>query len=829
MKKILLSILVLFVFINAFGQLRPVKNNQGKYGFVNLLGDTIVPPVYDYAEDYSEGLALVKKFKGYKLIDTLGNLWDISKLGKINGLRYDWGSYHSGMPLLVPIWECAYLDINGKVAIRIPYRDAESFHDNKAKVYKGDKYSYINRFGALMDPWKPVPDQYRAVMYKGFYGFVNKNGKLVIDYQFRKAYDFKNGVAKVSPDLIKWAIINPHGQYISKFYEDISDFDEDGVATVKLSGYYGFISLDGKFRSGWYQEIQKIDKGLYRVKKNESYAIVKNGYQVTKWYDYIERYNDKYWLAKDGDKYAFVNDMGAYVVGWYHKLWTLDNYPDLIFVKLNNKYGFYNISNYYISPLFDTLIFSEGIALVRQNGKYGFINQYGKKITDLVFDYATPFKNSVATVEKDNKVTYIDPQGNYIIDWINKDVIVKSPPPGLFVVKIGDKYGYQTLNGKRVIPAVFDDAKPFSEGLALVKRYPQWMYIDTTGKLLPINGNHNNPALRRDWGYQHTLKPVKVKVWGYLAYINPEGKAIIELPQDITNAESFVNGKAKVYKGDKYNYIDKQGNLIGQWRELPDDYHVAVRKGKFGFINKNNKIVIPAKFDYAYDFKNGLAKVQVNGKWTYINRKGEPITGWFDKVYDFKDGIAIVQNGDKYAIIDTTGKVLSNWYDKIYDFHDGLAKVKIGNKYSFITKSGKQLPLTFDDASDFSEGLAKVKVGNKWGFINKNGTFVAKPIYDWATPFTGGVAKVKKDGKFTLINNQGKQITDWFDRIYFFSNERAVVMKDGKWGYIDINGKIVIPLVYDAAYGFSGGKAMVVKDGKMYIIDKQGNIIQEVQ
>ncbi len=826
MKKILLSGLILMFWVSGFAQLKLVRSATGKYGFVNIFGDTVVPAIYDYAEDFSEGLALVKKLKGYKLIDTLGNLWDLSKFGKTPGLRYDWGVYHSGMPLLLPVWDCAYIDQNGKIALKIPYRDATSFRNSKAKVWEGDKYAYINRYGALVTPWKEEPDNYRAVKYKGFYGYVNKNGKLVIDYQFRKAYDFKDGIAKVSPDMLRWAIINKKGKYISDFYDEISDFD-GSVAIVKKEGSYGFIGIDGKFRSGWYEEVQKMDSALYRVKKSESYALVKDGFQVTKWYDNIERYDENYWLAKDGDKYAFLNNMGAYVVGWYHKLWTLPGYPDLVFVMLDNKYGFYNVHNYYISPLFDTLVFSEGIALVRQDGKYGFISMTGKKITSIDYDYATPFKNAVATVEKDGKVAYINPEGKLIMDWIDKDVIVKSPPPGLFVVKIGNKYGYQTLNGRRVIPAEYDYAEPFSEGVALVKLYPKWMYIDTTGKLLPIKNNKDNPALRLDWGYRHTLKPIKIKVWDYLAYINPEGKVVLKLPPEITDAESFRNGRAKVYKGDKYNYIDKKGNLLYEWKDIPDDYHVALRNGKFGFIDKNNHLVIEPKFDYAYDFKNGVAKVQLNGKWGYINREGKLITPLFDNISDFENGLAIAENNGKYALVSRSGKVISQWYDKIYPFRDGMAKVRIGDKYSFVNTKGKQIPLTFDEAEDFSEGLAKVRVGDKWGFINKDGKFIVKPQYDWATSFTGGMAKVQKGDKYTLIGTKGQQITDWFDRIYFFSDERAVVMKDGKWGYIDVNGRIVIPLIYDKAYAFSNGKAMAIKDGKIFIIDHNGDILEE--
>ncbi len=824
MKKISLLWILLFFSFSIFAQLKLIRTSDNKFGFVNEVGDTIIPPVYDYAEPFSEGLALVKTLKAYKLVDTTGKLWDLDMVDKVQGLRYDWGEYHSGMPVVVPIWQCKYIDLAGKVALEIPYPDAESFHNNKAKVYQGDKYAYINRLGMIVEEWKEIPDDYRAVKYKGYFGYVNRNGKLRIDYQYVKAFDFNGGIAKVSADGKKWAIINKKGKYISKFYDEISDF-QNSVAIVRNEKYYGFINREGKLISGWYERVERMDSSLYRVTRSGKNALVSNGFQVTKWYDRIERYNKDYWIARDGDRYAFLNRYGAYVVGWYNKLWIDPENPQVIFVKKGDKVGFYNISNYYISPLYDSLVFSEGIAMVVLNGKYGFVNLLGKQITQLEFDRATPFRNSIATVEKGGKVSYINPEGKLLIKWIPKDVIVKNPPPGLYLVRVGDKYGFQTINGRRVIPAIYDYAEPFSEGLALVKIGPRQMLIDTSGNIKPLSAYPEDKSIRLDWGYRHTNRPIKITVWDMVAYINPEGKKVLVLQYQ--DAESFKNGKAKVYKGDKYNFIDKQGRLLDEWKELPDDYHVAEKNGKFGYVNKNNHLVIPYKFDYGYDFRNGRAKVKLGNKWAYINTKGELITDLYDELSDFHDGIALVRQGNKYALIDDQGKLLSAWYDKIFPFHNGIARVMKDGKYSFVNKEGKQITRWFDDAGDFTDGLAKVKLNGKWGFIDKDGKLVVQPQYDWVSSMIGGIAKVSKDGKYSLINNQGRLISQWFDRIYFFSEGRAVVAKDGKWGYIDINGHIVIPLEYDRAFAFSGGKALVIKGDNQFYIDRDGNPIEE--
>ncbi|WP_390886580.1 WG repeat-containing protein [Brevibacillus borstelensis] len=39
-------------------------------------------------------------------------------------------------------------------------------------------------------------------------------------------------------------------------------------------------------------------------------------------------------------------------------------------------------------------------------------------------------------------------------------------------------------------------------------------------------------------------------------------------------------------------------------------------------MNARGEIVIPAQFDFAYDFHHGLANVQTGTAWGYIDRSG---------------------------------------------------------------------------------------------------------------------------------------------------------------------------------------------------------------
>ena len=81
----------------------------------------------------------------------------------------------------------------------------------------------------------------------------------------------------------------------------------------------------------------------------------------------------------------------------------------------------------------------------------------------------------------------------------------------------------------------------------------------------------------------------------------------------------------------KVGYKDENGNIV-----IPAKYDEAwsfseglarvIINGKCGFIDKTDKLVIPAKYDVAYmSFRDGKVRVKLNGRWFYIDRDGNEV------------------------------------------------------------------------------------------------------------------------------------------------------------------------------------------------------------
>jgi uncharacterized lipoprotein YddW (UPF0748 family) len=253
--------------------------------------------------------------------------------------------------------------------------------------------------------------------------------------------------------------------------------------------------------------------------------------------------------------------------------------------------------------------------------------------------------------------------------------------------------------------------------------------------------------------------------------------------------------------GSKYSYIDKSGKPVSQlqfdWADSFKDGFARVKMGyKWGYIDKTIKLATRLQFDDAELFFEGLALVRIGSKYSYIDKTGQRVIPLqFDSATSFKEGLAAVKISDKWGYIDSTGKpVILPQFDEADSFSGGLARIKLTSKYGYIDKTGKLvIPPQFDEAGSFSVNeaapsqarLALVNIGNRWGFINSTGQVVIAPQFTRAESFKEGLAAVKIDGLWGYINETGKLVIPLeFDEAKPFSQGLAVVNVVGKWGYI---------------------------------------------
>lgn len=180
------------------------------------------------------------------------------------------------------------------------------------------------------------------------------------------------------------------------------------------------------------------------------------------------------------------------------------------------------------------------------------------------------------------------------------------------------------------------------------------------------------------------------------------------------------------------------------------------------------------------------------------------------------------------------GEILKK-YSNVHDFHDGMAMIRISHpdesyKYGYINESYETVvPPKYSWASDFREGLAVVELNGKYGYINTSGEVVIPIKYNEADPIIEGLAFVsEKRGVYGVIDKTGKTVIPFklnYDYIGWFSEGMANVRRNGKYGYINRSGQLVIPLKYSNVGSFSEGVARAELNGKYGFIDKTGKVV----
>ncbi|MFC0392653.1 WG repeat-containing protein, partial [Paenibacillus mendelii] len=295
----------------------------------------------------------------------------------------------------------------------------------------------------------------------------------------------------------------------------------------------------------------------------------------------------------------------------------------------------------------------------------------------------------------------------------------------------------------------------------------------------------------------------------------------------------FNDGLAALMNKDgKFGYIDKEGKVVIPFEydntQLFTEGFAAVNKDdKWGFVNKKGEVVIPLEYDWAFIFEDGLIPARKDGKFGFIDKTGNTIVPFefhFERGFlgGFSEGLAPVEKDGKKGYIDKMGKVVIPFeleYDVIGRFHNGLAGVAIGK--------GPEIPMVEGESEEDFRKRFNALNKQRWGFIDKTGAIIVPIEYGGILVFSEEFIIVeKKDGKQSYIDYNGNVpfATD-FDVLSGFYEGFAKIKKDGKYGYIDKTGDVVIPIVYEDASHFKEGYAAVKKDGKYGYIDKTGDMI----
>ena len=214
-------------------------------------------------------------------------------------------------------------------------------------------------------------------------------------------------------------------------------------------------------------------------------------------YSHISHFRHGLAMAQDKTtkKWGFVDRRGNEVIPCiWRNVGILTEYLVAVVDDKTNLVGYMDVRGKMISPCIweDGWDFHDGLAKVKQNGRYGMINQLGELVIPCEWKAMGFCSESLIAVKNDEgKCGFMNRwTKNIDIDFQWKEASMFSE--GLAAVQSfeNDRLGYINKQGEVVIPFVWKKARDFQNGLALVTRskkflwWDKWVYINKKGEIV---------------------------------------------------------------------------------------------------------------------------------------------------------------------------------------------------------------------------------------------------------------------------------------------------------------------------------------------------------
>ncbi|MDI1353472.1 MAG: WG repeat-containing protein [bacterium] len=258
----------------------------------------------------------------------------------------------------------------------------------------------------------------------------------------------------------------------------------------------------------------------------------------------------------------------------------------------------------------------------------------------------------------------------------------------------------------------------------------------------------------------------------------------------------------------------------------------SCQRGDFtGFIDAKGKFVIRPQYEDATEFSEGLAVVTRGDSVFFINKEN---TNPFQKIYAdasvFRNGIAPVKIDKKWCFINRQGQIISNFYDEIRELSGSIYVVKAGERFGALDQFGQLvLEPTFEKLGDFHNDYAYYSANGNYGFVSRTG-FVHKPDFEWISVFDAEqIAVIKKNGKYGLIRADGKIVLEpSYDQILKAQGTIFILVSDNLYGFYNSEGCFMTPVAYEfmkekGADFYTNGKVLKLqKKGEQALVDLNG-------
>lgn len=862
-------ILPLLFFSNfLFGQnLTPKKYvNLDKWGYEDGSGNNVISPDYFEAQPFEGDFAIVKKTKGYGLINKKGEVIFGCKYAKIK---------HWKNGIFLMYWKTSsFIHIGlaeDKHILNSTYHHVSFFFENELRAFRQSGSEIISdnaevgTFGINNDLiWR----QKYGLVFQEKYGLIDSSDQLIVplvydtimfSYFFAKE-NFNNCIAKKDN---KWHRIDLSKRPVEIQEYDALEYLKNGKILFRKNNEFGLIEFDGtEMTSPSWEDILSNK----RINNNGNLLVLS--------------------LC---DRFCVFNNNYKPIIPPVYKSLTQIYGTEFFIAQKDKLFGLINIENQVVIDFkYESLTqFMRSGLYALQNGKLGIIDFDGEII--IPFDYEqnnnltenysswdgqyVPLPKGVLRIQKDGKVGIIDIKNNIIIPFEYENIKGLNFQKKYYQAKKNGKWGVLNSKNEWVISPEFD---AFS---SMVYYNVREGYFNRSyhNKIL------QNNELQSKWSGGDGFIPRSKNIFlaeknGKTTAFNLEGKQLFPF-QDFNdkindhaqvfhykldtlllagskNGYGLVNQKGKIWldfvyqdiqlyawdiflvsKNNKYGLIHKDGSIIQpiEYQEIKGQK--VLKDGKYGILNKNRKSFL---FDVTYDAieiksnpsgGNPYFLISQNKKWGWSDFDGEEI---IPISYDSLVALSVYQKMAKVFVngkwgivkVGVEGFVLPAKYEKIL-MEQEKVKVRENTTWEIIDlENNNTITKDWDEINGRT-----VRKGKYWGLINEEGKLISEIEYEILLYHQNNTnVHAKKNGKWGVINLENQIILNFkYDEIKFLYNGFIKVRKEKKWGVINYKEEVIVDFEYESIDRLSNDFFRVYKNGRWGIISKNGEIVAKIE
>lgn len=423
---------------------------------------------------------------------------------------------------------------------------------------------------------------------------------------------------------------------------------------------------------------------------------------------------------------------------------------------------------------------------VLTNGKWGVINQVGEIIIEPTYD-------EMITIPDSKMDVFI------CIENINYE-------ESTYHTKVLNAKNKEILNNYDLVEAIenVDDNNNiwFEEGVLRVKKEDKYGLIDFSGKEILKPEYQEIKALE---GIKNSLLLKKEEKIGLC---DNKGKIIIkpEYKEIKSIGDNYQNGYIVINDEDEYGIIDFDAKVIlkPEYEEIKqvvgNNIYIVKQDGKWKAINKEQETLVEDKFDDVTEITADKLIIKKGNKYGITTVQGEEkISPKYEEIRVLFGDYYIAKNKGKYGVINLSNETILEFeyseitYQKDSDFVTANKEDKTEQEV-YNNKFEKKLEGVISDINP-QKGYFRIYIENEYKYYNFK--FEEKKSQEVLTE--NELFLSKKDGKYGYVNKEGNLIVDYIyeDATEINTYGFAAIKKDGKWGAIDKKGTVIVSPTYD--------------------------------